>query len=466
MTSSTSCKKSLMDMLQSLRTSEASPQALNSSSILGTPPLHPLASPFSSAFSDDGKSNTGSFLEGDIDDDDDNSDTESGVLLSSNGDAPQSLQAPQELSLASSPSSSTARAMFLQNLQNSERKIILQRPHGITPKSFSTSSPVRIPTTAVTSSVHHEMPFNSMENARKPANPSMIDFRRKSPLRRVANSITSSPLLPRSDGNPASRSTPNTKRAIVTTQSNMFKKWSSEKDRNLDLRLALIKAFPEEQLSLSRVIQDCEYNPYKYVHIVVDFSNIYIGYQTAFAKRMNKTKETLSKEEKLMSREFDLETLFSILHRARVVKDKALSGTSADFDNPDSFFKEAEVKYGYKCEILGRATVKKGEVGRKEQGVDTFLISVATEIILDNRDHPSTLVLATGDGAYSNSYYQSFADTAKRAMEQGFDCEIVSFSDSLSNQYLRLKTEFPDQMRIIKLNPFLDYFRPVKKNEE
>jgi len=72
----------------------------------------------------------------------------------------------------------------------------------------------------------------------------------------------------------------------------------------------------------------------------------------------------------------------------------------------------------------------------------------------------------TGDGAFANSAYQSFSQSVEYALKDGFRVEVVSWKQSLSMSYIRLKDMYPELLSIVYLDPYLDYLAASMDKEE
>ncbi|KAF9116943.1 hypothetical protein BGX27_008091 [Mortierella sp. AM989] len=77
---------------------------------------------------------------------------------------------------------------------------------------------------------------------------------------------------------------------------------------------------------------------------------------------------------------------------------------------------------------------------RGEQGVDELLHLKMLETLLDHE--PATMVLATGDGGDSEFGGGGFYGVIKRALDRGWQVEVVSWEDQLSGVYLELALEY------------------------
>ncbi|KAF9281987.1 hypothetical protein BGZ68_006290 [Mortierella alpina] len=79
-------------------------------------------------------------------------------------------------------------------------------------------------------------------------------------------------------------------------------------------------------------------------------------------------------------------------------------------------------------------------VANGEQGVDELLHLKMLETLLDHE--PATMVLATGDGGDSEFGGGGFYGVIRRALDRGWQVEVVSWEDLLSGAYLDLALEY------------------------
>jgi hypothetical protein len=77
--------------------------------------------------------------------------------------------------------------------------------------------------------------------------------------------------------------------------------------------------------------------------------------------------------------------------------------------------------------------VSTSETGKFEQGVDELLHLKMMESLIDS-DIPSTMVLATGDGAEAE-YSDGFLRMVERALKKGWSVELVSWENNTSKLY-------------------------------
>jgi hypothetical protein len=75
-----------------------------------------------------------------------------------------------------------------------------------------------------------------------------------------------------------------------------------------------------------------------------------------------------------------------------------------------------------------------------EQGVDELLHLKMLETLLDHE--PATMVLATGDGGDSEFGGGGFYGVIRRALDRGWQVEVISWEEQLSGVYLELALEY------------------------
>lgn len=228
------------------------------------------------------------------------------------------------------------------------------------------------------------------------------------------------------------------------------------------------------------------------IHVFVDCSNISIGFQHA-VKTDRGIPEHVSWKYKVL--DFSYRSLAFIMERNRPTARRILVGSRSNHDvDLKSHFVEAQ-QCGYEVSILTRLikdryyTTKKVRRGRGigylagkssgsdtpysstelrsrgkgscEQGVDELLHMKFLESLVDFQAEPSTIVLATGDGAEAE-YSAGFLRNVERALERGWKVELVAWKEGLSREYSskiflrRWRTQFS----IIYLDEFLEELFP------
>jgi hypothetical protein len=91
-----------------------------------------------------------------------------------------------------------------------------------------------------------------------------------------------------------------------------------------------------------------------------------------------------------------------------------------------------------------------------EQGVDEILHLKMCQSILDTEE-PSTMVLATGDGAEAEMS-DGFLAHVERALKRGWKVELISWRQQTNGGYRnkKFRTKWGDQFRIIELDEFVE----------
>ncbi|KAJ5637922.1 hypothetical protein N7490_007801 [Penicillium lividum] len=209
------------------------------------------------------------------------------------------------------------------------------------------------------------------------------------------------------------------------------------------------------------------------VHVFVDMSNILVGFHNT-VKYVRKIPQHVS----IRHLDISFANLSLIMERGRVAAKRVLVGS----DRVPSI-DEAE-KLGYETNILDRVhkikntpsrpskfrnppSCKRPPLGKPEmadasaerwveQGVDEILHLKMLESLLDT-DEPATIVLATGDAAKAE-YSAGFMRMVERALQRGWNVELVSFTRLTSYAYK--KKEFRDQwgshFRMVELDPYVE----------
>lgn len=151
----------------------------------------------------------------------------------------------------------------------------------------------------------------------------------------------------------------------------------------------------------------------------------------------------------LEARELGYET--SILER--VEKERAVhagaSGGSASSGSESS----SPGKHG---QYSRRKNTNKDRKRKVEQSVDETLALKMLETILDY-SRPSTIVLASGDGA-QGEYSPGFFRVVERCLSRGWHVELVAFSECLSRVYsdADFRRRWKKEFRFIALDHFAE----------
>lgn len=245
-----------------------------------------------------------------------------------------------------------------------------------------------------------------------------------------------------------------------------------------NLMLKLTSNFPEyakrldQQKSLDYSMWHMEQ---RNIHVFVDISNILIGFH-----ELTKEIRGIPPHIRVPRIPFSFTNFSLILERGRLSAKRVLAGS----DRHAAIY-EAEL-LGYETNILQRVLKNKptkpghyrplendcqenydgnlssnsagDNTGERwmEQGVDEILHLKILESLLDE-ESPGTIVLATGDAAKAE-YSGGFLAMVERALQRGWDVELVSFSHLTSSSYK--KKEFRKiwgaQLQIIDLDPYVE----------
>lgn len=232
--------------------------------------------------------------------------------------------------------------------------------------------------------------------------------------------------------------------------------YKSAADRRVGLLTKLLKKFPEyaevvAQVGRSPCTKSNE-QASRPIHVFVDMSNIMVGFHDSVKLARNIPVKTRIRRLPLSFQNFSL-----ILERGRPAAKRVLVGS-------DRFAAiDESQKLGYEANILDRVhkvkhvtrqlkyrknprvSSREGGSGSEtndapeerwvEQGVDEILHLKILESLVDT-DEPATIVLATGDAAKAE-YSEGFMKMVERALQRGWNVELVSFSQVTSFAYRR-----------------------------
>lgn len=244
--------------------------------------------------------------------------------------------------------------------------------------------------------------------------------------------VPSSVQLTRGAGRPAkTRATPQT----------------PEEQRHVEFIRKLREAFPEDRQWLLPKMQLTGKVTPDSIHVFVDMSNIRIGYDGILLKP---------------GTDMSFHSLAFFLERCRPVAKRALVGSTREGAPNLSHqkFIDMAAELGYETRIYERVLKTKGLNSRKkwcEQGVDESLHLQMLESIVDTKD-PSTIVLATGDGAEAE-FSKGFFAMVERALKKGWSVELVSWKGQLSGLYRdkEFQAKWGDKFRVLLLDNFVEF---------
>ena len=244
-----------------------------------------------------------------------------------------------------------------------------------------------------------------------------------------------------------------------------------------NLMLKLMSNFPEyakrldQQKNPGDSVWDMEQRK---IHVFVDISNILIGFH-----ELAKEIRGIHPHTRVPRIPFSFTNFSLILERGRISAKKVLAGS----DRHAAIY-EAE-SLGYETNILQRVLKNKptksvhyrplendfqenhdGNLSSNsmgdnterwmEQGVDEILHLKMLESMVD-AEIPGTIVLATGDAAKAE-YSDGFLSMVERALQRGWNVELVSFSHLTSWAYKKkeFRKEWGARFQIIDLDTYVE----------
>ena len=257
----------------------------------------------------------------------------------------------------------------------------------------------------------------------------------------------------------------------------------SGEDRNWALVMKLIGDFWEDRkYIISPMNLTTHNNDPKGIHVFVDASNIFIGFNDQLKRARN-----IPQHFHVPPVNLSFDALALLMERRRPVAKRVLAGSTPRlpaFDKAEAvgyecsllekvykarelterqiYFKERDEAYRQSRKGAKAPAVKNSAVATNgahhrsgsgsgsgsettapqyapakmiEQGVDEILHLKILESIVDT-DEPSTMVLATGDAAQAE-YSKGFMAMAERALKKGWRVELVSWSKNISMMYTK-----------------------------
>ncbi|KAL4811126.1 hypothetical protein BDV18DRAFT_128648 [Aspergillus unguis] len=248
-------------------------------------------------------------------------------------------------------------------------------------------------------------------------------------------------------------------------------------DQRVGLLTKLLKDFPDYAETLVQAGRstkskklDTSTRP---IHVFVDMSNISVGFHDTMKVSRNIPVETRIRRLPLSYQSFSL-----ILERGRCTAKRVLVGS----DRVAAISESEEL--GYEANILNRvqkfkqptarqlkfrkgpkATQDGGHVSETndfpeerwvEQGVDEILHLKILESLLDTVE-PATIVLATGDAAEAE-FSGGFMKMVERALQRGWNVELVSFSQVMSYAYRKkeFRSRWGNQFKVFLLDDYVE----------
>jgi hypothetical protein len=252
--------------------------------------------------------------------------------------------------------------------------------------------------------------------------------------------------------------------------------YKSAADRRVGLLTKLLKKFPEYAEAVAQVGRSPSSKPNSQasrpIHIFVDMSNIMVGFHDSVKLARKIPVKTRIRRLPLSFQNFSL-----ILERGRPAAKRVLVGSDrfAAIDESQRLGYEAnildrvhKVKHMTRRQLKHRknprVSSQEGGSGSEtndapeerwvEQGVDEILHLKILESLVDT-DEPATIVLATGDAAEAE-FSGGFMKMVERALQRGWNIELVSFSQVTSFAYRRkeFRAKWGKQFRFIPLDEF------------
>lgn len=112
--------------------------------------------------------------------------------------------------------------------------------------------------------------------------------------------------------------------------------------------------------------------------------------------------------------------------------------------------------HGQGSQSTGPETAGSSEERWVEQGVDEILHLKILESLLDT-EKPATIVLASGDAAEAE-YSGGFLRMVERALQRGWNVELVSFSQVTGHAYKRkdFRANWGTQFRMVELDHYVE----------
>lgn len=263
----------------------------------------------------------------------------------------------------------------------------------------------------------------------------------------------------------------------------------SQVDRHLHLFNKLLHRFPEDQRWLVAPRQLVNENTTSCgLHVFVDTSNIMYGFRDALrnfglsqydmsfdslALLMERRRPVAKRVSAGSHREANpvpqvtkiFETSKAVGYESNVVEQVLIVREDSE---KKKFFNDVKKLGWYKAQQLrsdgssdsetGLAAVPKTPPAPKwvEQGVDELLHLKMCQSIIDT-EVPSTMVLATGDGAEAEMS-DGFLAHVERALKKNWKVELISWKQQINGGYRnrKFRTKWAEQFTIIELDDFLE----------
>ncbi|KAJ4992330.1 hypothetical protein SVAN01_02039 [Stagonosporopsis vannaccii] len=259
-------------------------------------------------------------------------------------------------------------------------------------------------------------------------------------------------------------------------------------ERHIHFHTKLLRTFPDDAKYIVAPRQLVnEKTKAEGIHIFVDASNIMIGFKDILRKYG------------VRQHDMAFDSLALLLERRRPVAKRVFAGShreanplpsikklvetsksvgyesilqeqvfiSRDDSEKKKFFEDVKRLGWYKAQQLRSGSGSDSETGSAapktpsaprwvEQGVDEILHLKMCQSILDT-DVPSTMVLATGDGAEAEMS-DGFLAHVERALKRGWKVELISWRQQTNGGYRnkKFRTKWGEQFKIIELDEFVE----------
>ncbi|KAJ4375009.1 hypothetical protein N0V83_002088 [Neocucurbitaria cava] len=264
----------------------------------------------------------------------------------------------------------------------------------------------------------------------------------------------------------------------------------SQVDRHFHLFNKLLSFFPDDRKWLLSPMQLVNENTAAHgLHVFVDASNIMYGF-----------KDTLRKHGIFHPYNMSFDSLALLMERRRPVAKRVFAGSHREANPQPHVTKLVETSraVGYESIVNEQVLIVREESEKKkffndvkkvgwhmaqqmrtgsgsdsetgpapvpktpsapkwvEQGVDEILHLKMCQSIID-AEVPSTMVLATGDGAEAEMS-DGFLAQCERALRKGWKVELISWRQQTNGGYRnkKFRTKWADSFRIIELDDFLE----------
>jgi hypothetical protein len=262
--------------------------------------------------------------------------------------------------------------------------------------------------------------------------------------------------LPRTASQPAAIAQPPTTPTPYTTTPRVRPTLTirSQVDRHLNLYGKLLNIFPEDRKHMAKLIphRSSDHG----LHVFVDASNIMIGlkdkiqrhglHHNAYDLCFESLAFVMEEQVLIVREDSDKKKFFDDVkkmgwHKANQLHKGSGSGSSSDSETGSPPTPSPKTPAAPKW---------------VEQGVDEILHLKMCQSIIDT-EVPSTMVLATGDGAVAE-FSDGFLAHVERALKKGWKVELVSWRTQINGGYKKkqFRDKWADQFMIIELDQFLE----------